>query len=226
MTDPQWFHEDPELAWGFYEHRLNLYRRTVPHPGFAILKRWAEGKPDGGFVYTSNVDGQFQKAGFEAHRIVEIHGSIHRVQCLGRCSRLPFPADGIEVEVDETTFRAKKPLPKCQFCFGPVRPNILMFGDGGWNSGPTHEQNALLQIWLRGAKGPYVIIECGAGTAIPSVRWFSETQMRTRESVLIRINPRETQGPEQFSEREPGFPGFIGIESGALAALEAIDRLL
>jgi NAD-dependent SIR2 family protein deacetylase len=226
MADPRWFHEDPELAWGFYGHRLNLYRRTVPHPGFAILKRWAEGKPDGGFVYTSNVDGQFQKAGFEAHRIVEIHGSIHRVQCLGRCSRLPFPADGIEVEVDETTFRAKKPLPKCQFCFGPVRPNILMFGDGGWNSGPTHEQNALLQIWLRGAKGPYVIIECGAGTAIPSVRWFSETQMRTRESVLIRINPRETQGPEQFSEREPGLPGFIGIESGALAALEAIDRLL
>jgi hypothetical protein len=41
MANPTRFAEHPELAWGFYDHRLKLYRATVPHEGFAILRRWA-----------------------------------------------------------------------------------------------------------------------------------------------------------------------------------------
>ena len=29
MANPVWFEEDPRLAWGFYGHRLNLYRETT-----------------------------------------------------------------------------------------------------------------------------------------------------------------------------------------------------
>src|SRR3954471_3290794 len=64
LADPRWFRDDPTLAWGFYGHRLGLYRRTRPHAGFALLQRWASRMPMGGFVSTSNVDGQFQRAGF------------------------------------------------------------------------------------------------------------------------------------------------------------------
>src|SRR5262249_9870573 len=39
LANPQWFHTDPMLAWGFYGHRLNLYRGTQPHAGFQILRR-------------------------------------------------------------------------------------------------------------------------------------------------------------------------------------------
>ena len=31
LANPRWFEDDPELAWGFYGHRLNLYRATTPH---------------------------------------------------------------------------------------------------------------------------------------------------------------------------------------------------
>ena len=41
LANPRWFTEDPTLAWGFYGHRMELYRRTTPHPGFAILRAWA-----------------------------------------------------------------------------------------------------------------------------------------------------------------------------------------
>ena len=34
MSNPIWFHNDPEQAWGFFGHRLNLYRETLPHAGF------------------------------------------------------------------------------------------------------------------------------------------------------------------------------------------------
>ena len=31
LASPEWFARDPELAWGFYGHRLDLYQRTAPH---------------------------------------------------------------------------------------------------------------------------------------------------------------------------------------------------
>ncbi|MDQ3578948.1 MAG: NAD-dependent protein deacetylase, partial [Actinomycetota bacterium] len=74
IADPAHFVSDPELAWGFYGHRLDLYRDTVPHKGFDVLKRW------NARVFTSNVDGQFQRAGFTD--VAEVHGTIHWLQCL------------------------------------------------------------------------------------------------------------------------------------------------
>src|SRR5579859_5594906 len=42
LSTPHWFHTDPALAWGFFGHRMNLYRSAVPHAGFQILRRWAD----------------------------------------------------------------------------------------------------------------------------------------------------------------------------------------
>ena len=47
MANPQWFHNDPHLAWAFYGHRLNLYRTTEPHTGFYQVLRSASKKKDG-----------------------------------------------------------------------------------------------------------------------------------------------------------------------------------
>ena len=87
VANPRWFVQDPELAWGFYGHRMGLYRRTEPHEGFAILRRWAERMPRGGFVYTSNVDGHFHRGGLRPgpdrrgprhHRRDAVHGRLRR----------------------------------------------------------------------------------------------------------------------------------------------------
>jgi NAD-dependent SIR2 family protein deacetylase len=39
IANPRTFARRPELAWGLYGHRLDLYRKTVPHAGFGILKK-------------------------------------------------------------------------------------------------------------------------------------------------------------------------------------------
>ena len=57
VASPQTFADAPRLAWGFYGHRLALYRQTTPHAGFDILRRWAERMPLGARLFTSNVDG-------------------------------------------------------------------------------------------------------------------------------------------------------------------------
>ena len=31
IASPEAFEKNPRLAWGFYGHRLKLYRETVPH---------------------------------------------------------------------------------------------------------------------------------------------------------------------------------------------------
>ena len=85
VSTPHWFQPDPALAWGFFGHRLNLYRAAVPHRGFEILRQWSQRLPLGAFVFTTNVDGQFQKAGFSENVLFERHGSIHYLQCTRRC---------------------------------------------------------------------------------------------------------------------------------------------
>src|SRR5438270_3266667 len=131
LANPQWFATDAALAWGFYGHRLNLYRATQPHAGFRILQTWARRMKYGAFIFTSNVDGQFQRAGFDPERILEVHGSIDWMQCTRDCGAGLFAADAVTVGVEEATLRAREPLPTCPSCGALARPNILMFGDWG-----------------------------------------------------------------------------------------------
>ena len=78
MANSQWFQKNPFVAWGYYGHRANKYRCTIPHKGF--LKKRGIAKIF--FVFTSNVGGQFQAAGFLEDQILECHGSIHHLQSL------------------------------------------------------------------------------------------------------------------------------------------------
>jgi NAD-dependent SIR2 family protein deacetylase len=216
MANPRWFQSDPELAWGFYGHRLGLYRATSPHAGFSLLRTWAARMRHGAFVFTSNVDGHFQKAGFPEERVLEAHGSIHFTQCLGACQGITSAAPWW-VEVDPETFRARPPLPRCPSCGALLRPNILMFGDWGWDASRTEAQEQRLTRWLEAVEpGALAVVECGAGTAIPSVRRFCERAAATSRGTLIRINVREPQVPA----------GGLSLPLRALEALSGIAEEL
>ena len=217
MANPRWFATDPELAWGFYGHRRNLYRATQPHDGFRILRDWAGRMKHGAFVFTSNVDNHFQRAGFDADRVVEVHGSGEWLQCLQNCGAGIVPAGPENVALDEETMRAAAPLPACPSCGGLARPNILMFGDWDWDDTRTTAQLHRLDAWVNSlGQGQLVIVECGAGTAVPTVRHFGERLAATGEASLLRINMREPAVPSRQ----------LGIAAGALEALRAIDAQL
>lgn len=78
-ANPDSFSGHPRLVRGFYGHRLQLYRTTAPRECSHILRRIGTSMANGAFVYTTNVDGQFQKAGFDDAQIAGYHGSIHRL---------------------------------------------------------------------------------------------------------------------------------------------------
>lgn len=210
LADPRHFAEDPELAWGFYGHRLALYRATVPHDGFRLLRAHGSRLPGGVRVFTSNVDGQFQRAGFD--HVAEAHGSIHHLQCFDGCSSDIWSADEVEVPLDEATMRAATPLPSCPRCGGLARPNILMFGDYDWIPHRTQAQLDELTAWRR-ANRNLVVIELGAGQAVPTVRRHAELASAAT-GALIRINPRE---PNVRHGRGVSLP---------MSALAALTKLL
>jgi NAD-dependent SIR2 family protein deacetylase len=219
IANPASFFEQPALAWGFYGHRLNLYRTTVPHPGFEILKRWGEAMPLGYRVFTSNVDGQFQMAGFDECVVHECHGSIHHLQCLSDCASGVWSARDFEPQVDEENCLLLSAPPHCPTCGQMARPNVLMFGDPYWEPLRSEAQRQGEEKWLRtiddGQKT--VVIEIGAGTTIPSVRHFSQRITYEFGGRLIRINPVECAVPSSLD---------VGIATGCAQALAEIDQVL
>ena len=148
-------------------------------------------------------------------RIVECHGSIHHFQCIACCTEQIWEADGEAIEIEGSSFRAQNPLPKCKNCKRLARPNILMFWDSLWLSSRTEGQHEGFSNWLnelRVASAKVVVVELGAGSAIPTVRHTSEQVAGRLHGKLIRINPREAEVPN----------GHIGL---TLGALEGIARI-
>lgn len=219
VANPHWFQTDPAQAWGFYGHRLNLYRATQPHAGFTTLLKWARRASLGHMVFTSNVDGHFQISGFGDEAVVEAHGSIHFLQCLNACGQATFSADSVTVAIDSTCMRATGDLPKCPSCGGLARPNILMFGDSDWDGSRSSSRGKKCHAWLKSLPSENIlVIECGAGKAIPTVRFFSQQLIIGKKAKVIRINPRE----EGLIFEDDG----LALRSGAKAAIEAIDARL
>jgi NAD-dependent SIR2 family protein deacetylase len=214
-ASPDHFERDPAFAWGFYGHRTNLYRETVPHKGFHLLLDWCDRFRLARFVVTSNVDGQFQKAGFSAENILEVHGSIHHLQCTRPCSSAIW--ENMEtIPVDPDTMRAGH-IPRCIHCAKTARPNILMFGDWSWISDRTELQERCFDEFVAERRErPVVVIELGAGTAIPTIRHISEQLGRRLGVTVIRINPREGAIT----------PPHISLPCGALEGLRGISALL
>jgi hypothetical protein len=83
-----------------------------------------------------------------------------------------------------------------------------MFNDVAWVDTPSDTQLERLAPWRAGV-ARLAVIELGAGTDLPSVRRFTESQ----GGHAIRINPREHR-----------IVRGVGIPMGALAALQAIAQ--
>lgn len=216
IASPAAFQQAPRRAWGFYGHRLQLYRDTLPHEGFYILREMGTRMARGSFVFTSNVDGQFQKAGFDPDRVAECHGSIHHLQCIGACAAgATWPADALRPEIDAASGEMGSTLPRCPRCGALARPNILMFYDSDWIGARSDAQDERFAAWLATLRRP-VVIEIGAGTLVPSVR----RQGEALGVPLIRINPRE---PEVRGKSDVALP--MGALDAVLAIQAALNRL-
>lgn len=84
--------------------------------------------PECFFVYTSNVDGLFQKSGIPSSEILEIHGNASTLQCVKgiACQTKTWPLS-IPCNIN-----SEELLPRCGVCGCVCRPYVLMFNDEEW----------------------------------------------------------------------------------------------
>lgn len=73
--------------------------------------------------YTQNIDGLEILAGVSEERIVECHGHFRTA----RCANCFSPHDGDKTKEEIVQNRR---APKCRRCKGPVKPDIVFFGEG------------------------------------------------------------------------------------------------
>lgn len=245
MSDDKWFVEDPLFAWGVNYTQMEMYRKTQPHSGFAAVLRWASVLNKPYFVFTSNIDGQFEKAGFPPDRVVTCHGDMHHLQCTSRkCKGLePDRSDeawisecipsGLESLIDAGTLRfqdtaaLEAPGFRCPRCGALARPNLWFCHDGNFVPRKSLcETRAVYNEWLTGlqkAGRRIAVVECGGGLAIPSVRVEGEDAVESAGagSCLIRLNPADCKVP---AEQAVGIP--LGAREGLTRLEAALKRLL
>jgi len=71
---------------------------------------------------TQNIDGLHQKAGSNPERVIELHGSTHRLRCM-HCGT-EFPGTAIQARLE-----AGEEDPRCEVCGGPLRSATILFGE-------------------------------------------------------------------------------------------------
>lgn len=177
------FDDDPVIAWNFYIDRIRQYGEVAPHCGFTGLLDLLKSTHKPYFVVTSNVDGHFQKAGYNPALVHEMHGDLRHAQCKNVCSRKLYPMPRFECRL-----ASADDLPKCPNCNSILRPHVMMFSDP-WFLWQNVDMGA--ERYARWSENKLNIlgIEIGAGTTVPSIRYFGEE----RTTALIRINPHESE---------------------------------
>lgn len=87
---------------------------------YAIAELYHLGKLD--CVITQNVDNLHQRAGVPDDRVLELHGNIRWLVCLG-CRRR-YPLEQVIARLDEG-----EEAPDCQMCHGILKPDAVLFGE-------------------------------------------------------------------------------------------------
>jgi NAD-dependent deacetylase len=104
--------------WLYKKETYADFAQARPNAAHAALARLeADGRMLG--VITQNIDGLHQDAG--SRRVVELHGTNRRVECLG-CGR-----GGPAAEAQERLLAGEE-VPTCAGCGGPLKAATISFG--------------------------------------------------------------------------------------------------
>jgi NAD-dependent SIR2 family protein deacetylase len=242
MCNTSWFrkpqgnscnYNTANFGYTFWTHRYNTYTSTAPHRGYFIAKQWSElNHFKSAFSFTSNIDGHWIKSGWNESSVLECHGSIDYMQCVNNCRNRIWPTNDIlKLTVDPNTNCVIDRLPSCPNCHGLARPNVFMFNDGAYLENRKNEQIShykQFKLDVAAANRNLLVIELGAGTAIPTVRRESERVFTDERwtAHLIRINPLVEHSKINVNYQTRSKGQAIELSMDALTALTLIDEAM
>ena len=212
--------ETPEEFWAYWSRYIYCNRYTDVSNG--VYKKLFElVKEKNYFVLTTNVDHQFQKAGFDKKRLFYTQGDYGLFQCSEPCHNETYDNEKMirKMFADQKNMRIPTELvPKCPKCGKPMTMNLRsddnFVQDEGW-----YKANKRYSEFIQRHSGAKILfLELGVGFNTPVIIKFPFWKMTAENpsAVYACINYGEAFCHEEIKEQSICLNMDIS---------EAIDRL-
>lgn len=210
-----------EEFWAYWSRQIFLNRYTpAPKPVYQNLLELIRNKDY--FVLTTNVDHQFQKAGFDKGRLFYTQGDYGLWQCSRPCHDATYDnEDVVRQMVEAQGYRIiegdlelsdgavpkmvvpTQLVPRCPKCGRPMTTNLRVDNtfvqDDGWYAAARRYD----QFIRRHRKGPVLYLELGVGMNTPGIVKFPFWQMTARnpQAKYVCVNQGQSHAPREIADR-------------------------
>lgn len=197
--------ESLEEHWAYWS-RYILINRYMDCDNGAYQKLFEIVKDKDYFVLTTNVDHQFQKAGFDKQRLFYTQGDYGLFQCSEPCHRVTYDNEEVVREMVKQQKDMKIPtalIPHCPVCGKPMTMNLraddTFVQDDGWYRAAERYADFL----RRHKETKMLLLELGVGMNTPGIIKYPFWQMAAQNSnaYYASINAGEAYAPEEIRER-------------------------
>lgn len=206
--------ETLEEYWAWWSRHIWINRyEKAPKPVYEALLGLLRGKEY--FVLTTNVDHQFQLAGFDKKRLFYTQGDYGLWQCSKPCCQKTWDNENMvrRMVAEQKEMRIPSELiPYCPNCGSPMTMNLrsddTFVQDEGWYAACSRYEDFLRQY--QGLR--VVLLELGVGANTPGVIKYPFWKMvaRNPNATYLCINLSEAYAPKEIARQSICMDGDIG----------------
>lgn len=203
-----------EEFWAYWSRYIFINRYcNAPKPVYEALFQLVRGKDY--FVLTTNVDHQFQKAGFDKHRLFYTQGDYGLFQCSEPCCQQTYDNERLVRQMVEQQHDMRVPsnlVPHCPHCGKPLSMNLrcdsTFVEDEGWHAAAERYSEFLRRH--RGVKT--LFLELGTGMNTPAIIKFPFWRMTNDwpNASYACINLNEAYAPPEIKSKSTCLNADIG----------------
>ena len=195
----------PEEQWAYWSRYIYINRyMDVDNGTYRLLFELMKDKDY--FVITTNVDHQFQKAGFDKHRLFYTQGDYGLWQCSVPCHQKTYDNEETVKAMFEQQKNMRVPselIPHCPVCGKPMSMNLraddTFVEDDGW-----HMAAERYNEFLRRHKGLHILfLELGVGMNTPAIIKYPFWKMTyaNPNAVYACLNFGEAYVPDEIAKQ-------------------------
>ncbi len=196
--------ESPEEYWAYWS-RYVLINRYMDYDNGTYKRLFELIKDKDYFVLTTNVDHQFQKAGFDKHRLFYMQGDFGLFQCSTPCHNTTYDNENVirDMVMQQTDMKIPtKLIPYCPICGKPMKMNLradnTFVQDKGW-----HQASERYAAFIHRHQGLQVLFwELGVGMNTPGIIKYPFWQMvyHNPNAHYVSINDGQAFVPSKIKK--------------------------